>query len=94
MKRSCFHIKSLLHDIAELSTGTMVDTQTDLLILYSMTVRAIPKKSPSITPVRWYPPSPSWVKLNTDGLAKGNPGPAVAAGIFRSCRGFVKGICT
>lgn len=36
------------------------------------------------------PPPPSldgWIMLNTDGAAKGNPGPAVGGGIFRGTRG-------
>ncbi|KAK9279788.1 hypothetical protein L1049_013470 [Liquidambar formosana] len=42
--------------------------------------------------VCWYPPPPLWIKLNTDRLAKGNPGPVVVGGGFRNCRGFVKSI--
>ncbi|KAK9282908.1 hypothetical protein L1049_011133 [Liquidambar formosana] len=68
----------------------MDNTQSDLLVLHSLGVSAIPKKAPIVSEVCWHPPI--WLKLNTDGLAKGNPGPTVAGGVFRNCRGFVKGI--
>uniref|UniRef100_A0A7C8ZGN9 RNase H type-1 domain-containing protein n=1 Tax=Opuntia streptacantha TaxID=393608 RepID=A0A7C8ZGN9_OPUST len=37
--------------------------------------------------VRWVPPSEGWVALNTDGAARGNPGPAGAGGVIRGERG-------
>lgn len=37
----------------------------------------------------WRSPSIGWVKLNTDGAAKGNPGKAGAGGIIRGHRGEV-----
>jgi len=41
-------------------------------------------------PVRWEFPSPGWVKLNTDGTAKGYPSLATCGGIFRgSMEGFI-----
>ena len=33
--------------------------------------------------VRWEFPSPGWVKINTDGVARGYPGLATCGGIFR-----------
>ncbi|KAK9290862.1 hypothetical protein L1049_009040 [Liquidambar formosana] len=52
----------------------------DLSVLHSFGVKGVPRKAPTITLVRWHPPSPSWIKLNTDGLAKGNSGPAASGG--------------
>ncbi|KAK9272951.1 hypothetical protein L1049_003330 [Liquidambar formosana] len=92
LRKSVLHIRSLLRDIGKLSFGHMDNTQSDLLVLHSLGVSAIPKKAPIVSEVCWHPPSPIWLKLNIDGLAKGNPGPAVARGVFRNCRGFVKGI--
>lgn len=44
--------------------------------------------------VRWLSPTHSWIKLNTDGLAKGNPGAAACGGIFRISGGrYVGGYC-
>lgn len=34
---------------------------------------------------------PSWIKLNSDGLAKGSPGPAAIGGLFRNSNGHVIG---
>ena len=38
-------------------------------------------------PVRWKFPSPSWVKINTDGAARGYPDLATCEGIFRGSMG-------
>jgi len=37
--------------------------------------------------VRWKFPSPGWVKINTDGAARGYPGLATCGGIFRGSMG-------
>lgn len=37
--------------------------------------------------VRWFKPREGWVKLNTDGAAKGNPGIARCGGLIRRIRG-------
>ncbi|KAK9278809.1 hypothetical protein L1049_028388 [Liquidambar formosana] len=70
----------------------MKNNVEDLLTLKSIGIPGKPMKAPSIVAVIWYPSSPSWVKLNTGGLAKGNPGPAASGGVFRNHRGFVKGV--
>jgi len=38
-------------------------------------------------PVRWEFPSPSWVKINIDGAARGYPGLATCGGIFSGSMG-------
>jgi len=38
-------------------------------------------------PVKWEFPSPGWVKINTDGAARGYPGLAVCGSIFRRSMG-------
>ncbi|KAL6211613.1 hypothetical protein ACLB2K_016836 [Fragaria x ananassa] len=44
--------------------------------------------------VLWHPPLYPWFKLNTDGLAKGNPGLTACGGIFRDNFGrFIGGYC-
>ncbi|KAL6550656.1 hypothetical protein OROMI_021144 [Orobanche minor] len=45
---------------------------------------AAPKRSPHLTEVRWAKPSSGWIKLNTDGADKGNPGYAGAGGMARN----------
>ena len=37
--------------------------------------------------MRWEAPVAGWVILNTDGAAKGNPGPAGAGGVIRGDKG-------
>ncbi|OIS99333.1 putative ribonuclease h protein [Nicotiana attenuata] len=37
--------------------------------------------------VRWYKPDDGWVKLNTDGCSKGNPGNSDGGGILRNSQG-------
>jgi len=34
-------------------------------------------------PVRWEFPSPGWIKINTNGAARGDPSFATCGGIFR-----------
>ncbi|KAK9278853.1 hypothetical protein L1049_028432 [Liquidambar formosana] len=90
LKKSVLHIRFLLRDIGRLSFGHIDNTQSDLLVLHSLGVSAIPKNAPLILEVCWHPPPHIWLKLNTDGLAKGNPEPAVTSGVFRNSRDFVK----
>lgn len=47
--------------------------------------------------IGWVPPTAGWVKLNTDGASRGNPGPATAGGVLRDgdgawCGGFALNI--
>ncbi|XP_019087314.1 PREDICTED: uncharacterized protein LOC109127232 [Camelina sativa] len=51
--------------------------------------------------IKWLRPSAGWIKLNTDGASRGNPGLATAGGLLRDedgqwCGGFVLniGICS
>lgn len=37
--------------------------------------------------VRWEKPPGGWIKLNTDGASRGNPGIAAAGGVFRDDKG-------
>lgn len=68
----------------------MQNSVADLLILKQFHLTGRPAKSPKILEVYWTPP-PGWLKVNTDGMASGCPGPAAVGGIFRNCRGFFKG---
>ncbi|XP_004304923.1 PREDICTED: putative ribonuclease H protein At1g65750-like [Fragaria vesca subsp. vesca] len=51
-------------------------------------------KAPRIQHVLWQPPFFPWIKVNTDGLAKGNPSPAACGGVFRDASGgFLGSFC-
>ena len=79
--------------IAELNTaipGNMSNTVADPIILKHFHITGRPPKSPKILEVYWTPPPPGWIKVNTDGMATGCPGPSSIGGIFRNCKGFFK----
>ncbi|EEF40183.1 hypothetical protein RCOM_1732210 [Ricinus communis] len=46
---------------------------------------------PKIFTIKWHPPPPSWIKLNSNGATRGAPGTTGVGGLFRNCRGVVKG---
>ncbi|KAL6214721.1 hypothetical protein ACLB2K_014153 [Fragaria x ananassa] len=59
----------------------------DARLLASLGVAPKGGKAPRIQHVLWQPPFFPWIKVNTDGLAKGNPGPAACGGVFRDASG-------
>ncbi|KAK9278008.1 hypothetical protein L1049_027565 [Liquidambar formosana] len=63
----------------------------DVQILHSLHLKGIPRRSTKVIPVFWHPPIADWIKVNTDGLSKGNPSIAASGGGLRNYRGFVKG---
>ncbi|XP_062020822.1 uncharacterized protein LOC133737235 [Rosa rugosa] len=68
----------------------LVDTQ----LLVGLGIQPIPKNRVAPRLVLWHPPIFPWIKLNTDGLAKGNPGPAACGGVFRDTHGhYIGGYC-
>ncbi|KAF5191552.1 hypothetical protein FRX31_018863 [Thalictrum thalictroides] len=46
-------------------------------------------KAPTVKLCRWYPPRPPFVKLNTDGASRGNPGTAGLGAVIRDYEGNV-----
>ena len=44
-------------------------------------------REPSDLHIQWDPPKEGWKVLNTDGVAKGHPGPAGAGGVIRGDQG-------
>lgn len=66
----------------------------DARLLASLGVAPKGGKAPRIQHVLWQPPFFPWIKVNTDGLAKGNPGPAACGGVFRDASGgFLGSFC-
>ena len=74
-----------------LNRGRFLDTK------FNKTIQAFGTAAPSasgsplaqglVELVRWELPPGGWASLNTDGAAKGNPGPAGAGGVIRGDRG-------
>ncbi|KAJ4723329.1 Ribonuclease H [Melia azedarach] len=48
-------------------------------------------RAPKVLILNWQPPPIGWVEVNSDGLAKGNPGPAACGGVFRNHDGSFTG---
>ncbi|WCJ38613.1 hypothetical protein M5689_019665 [Euphorbia peplus] len=69
----------------------MRNNVTELLIFRQLCIGIHPPRASNVIGVRWYPPSPGWLKGNTDGSALGCPSPAGSGGIFRTPRGFGRG---
>ncbi|KAL6206588.1 hypothetical protein ACLB2K_023836 [Fragaria x ananassa] len=67
----------------------------DAQLLVKMGVTPTSRAQKRIRLVLWHPPLSPWIKLNTDGLAKGNPGLAACGGVFRDYQGhFIGGFTT
>lgn len=58
-----------------ISSGSMSADMQDFMILKKFAISCKPSKVHSIIQVVWCPPPCYWVKCNTDGAAKGVPGP-------------------
>lgn len=69
-----------------LCTGTMRSCTNELTVLRSLDIKGHAARAPRIIQVDWYPPLCTWVKCNTDGAARGQPGHASCGGIFRDHR--------
>ncbi|CAN6572428.1 unnamed protein product [Malus baccata var. baccata] len=88
--RLCRSTSAWIRQVGALTPGH-VRGILDRQLLVSLGISPNSCKAPSIVPVRWHPPHFSWVKVNTDGLAKGNPGPAACGGVFRDSAGYFLG---
>lgn len=69
----------------------MFSSVTELTILKSLRVTGHPGKALTILQVDWRPPPCGWIKVNTDGAARGTPGHAGGGGIFRDRSGAILG---
>ncbi|KAK6163826.1 hypothetical protein DH2020_000690 [Rehmannia glutinosa] len=78
-------------EMSGLVLGPMSNSIFDLICLRKLQVKGNIRLALMMHAVRWHPPLPSWMKVNTDGCAYGAPGRCVAAGVYRNCRGFFTG---
>lgn len=73
------------------SKGSASSSLEELRILKAFGIVAHLNKAPSIKQVVWLPPPYLWTKCNTDGAARGVPGHAASAGMFRDYSGAFLG---
>lgn len=69
--------------------GSMRNSITDFLVLRSLRVKGRPVPIVDYIQVIWELPPLNWVKINTDGAAKGQPGIISCGGVFRCSEGSV-----
>lgn len=79
----CNWIAANISFVGSFSIGYMSSDVSQLLILRKFSIPIRFQKAPNIKEVLWLPPTSSWIKVNTDGAAKGAPGMAGRGGIFR-----------
>ncbi|KAF6162593.1 hypothetical protein GIB67_003139 [Kingdonia uniflora] len=80
-----------IHENAFLSNGYMLNSQSDLGILHSLGVPLHPSKHIVVKSYFWELPQQGEIKINTDGVAKGNPVKESIGYIFRDSDGKVLG---
>ena len=80
-----------IHELKYFKLSGFYGNQKELQIAMFFQLPCSFKQRMRVKEVHWVPPLPGWVKVNVDGSAKGAPGGIVSAGVFRTCRGFVKG---
>ncbi|KAL6189533.1 hypothetical protein ACLB2K_040921 [Fragaria x ananassa] len=89
----CCSIMAWIREISLFAPGHYKGV-LDARLLASLGVAPKGGKAPRIQHVLWQPPFFPWIKVNTDGLAKGNPGPAACGGVFRDASGgFLGSFC-
>ncbi|KAF6170149.1 hypothetical protein GIB67_038682 [Kingdonia uniflora] len=78
-----------LHETALLSQGCMNNSLADLSILHKIGVPLHPGKWLKVFSCFWELPNHDEIKINTDGVARGNPGKGGIGCIFRDSEGKV-----
>ncbi|XP_057790774.1 uncharacterized protein LOC131007877 [Salvia miltiorrhiza] len=71
--------------------GTIKNNWTDYVIVRSLGIGSRAAPPPRMVEVYWWPPVTHWIKVNTDGSAKGAPGRIAAGGVFRDNFAYVRG---
>ncbi|CAL0327859.1 unnamed protein product [Lupinus luteus] len=74
-----------------LSKHTSANSMMEFLTLRTFNVHPNHGLAPQISEVIWLSPTQGWIKVNTDGAAKGAPGHAGGGAIFRDNKGHLLG---
>jgi len=75
-------IKYLTCLVGKFSKASMKNDMMDFSVIKFFGINTRTGKVLRPFPIRWKFPSPGWVKINTDGAARGYPGLATCGGIF------------
>ena len=68
--------------------GFMNNTVTDLIILSRFHIAGIPRPVPKFIPASWLPPPQGWLKINSDGTARGSSGMVGVGGVICDYCGY------
>jgi len=85
--RAILVIKDLTCLVGNSSKASMKNDMFDFNVFKFFCINTRTGKVQRPLPVRWKFPSPSWVKINTDGTARGYSGLAACGSIFRGSMG-------
>ncbi|KAK1312834.1 putative ribonuclease H protein [Acorus calamus] len=81
------NIRKSMHDAFSIhGSKWKLDPQLTRLV-NSLGIPSSPSPPTPPIEVKWIKPKPPWIKCNTDGASKGNPGPSGAGGLFRDHNG-------
>ncbi|KAL6144350.1 hypothetical protein ACLB2K_055044 [Fragaria x ananassa] len=88
-------IKLQIREVDSWGLGTMRNSVDELCILHALGMNGRTSKPHQIREVNWHAPNAFEFKVNTDGAARGSPGPAGYGGIFQdhwgNCMGCFAG---
>ncbi|KAL2247051.1 UNVERIFIED_CONTAM: putative ribonuclease H protein, partial [Sesamum indicum] len=80
-------VHQFINTISRTKLDTLLNWKGDANIASTMGLLTYVKRRTTLMKVKWNKPDRGWIKINTDGATKGNPGPAGAGGIARDERG-------
>lgn len=84
------YCKNLIFILCQSCLGSVAHFH-DLAIFARLGIDPRFRKAPRVATVIWRPPPPTWIKVNTDGLSKNNPGLSACGRIFRDHHGTFLG---
>ncbi|KAL0407597.1 UNVERIFIED_CONTAM: putative ribonuclease H protein [Sesamum radiatum] len=84
--RIIWKVHQFIQTIGRTKAASSVNWRGDSNLAYCMGFPTCVKRKTNLMTVKWYKPDRGWIKINTDGASKGNPGPA--GGIARDEKGM------